>query len=68
MTDTAMRSTKMAVFTEANRQDESIVAVLIQRDPATRTSKAIVQEFPGHNAPDPEAVALLKQAVDLANL
>jgi hypothetical protein len=65
--DARIRSTKVVVFNEAEHQDEHIVAVLIQKNDAGAMT-AIVKEFPGRHAPDPEAVALLKQAAELANL
>lgn len=64
----ALRSTKMVVFEDADHHDESVVAILIQRDASDGRTKVFVKEYPGNRAPDPEVVAVLKQAVDLANL
>lgn len=67
MADTRMRSTKTVSFPEADTSEERIAAVLINRA-ADGTLRAYVKDVPGRNQPIPEAVEVLIQAVDLANL
>jgi len=70
MTDTAPRprQTTFASFPEASTRDERMAAVLVAKDADTGALKAYVTTPPHRQAPDPESIALLKQAVELANL
>lgn len=54
-------------FPDAPKTEPGLVAVLFTRadDGAVH---AYVKEYPGQNAPDPEIVAVLTQAVEIANL
>jgi hypothetical protein len=62
------RQTKFVVFDEASAEDERMCAVLVSKDAITGALKAHVKAPEGRHEPDPEAVAWLVEAVNLANL
>jgi len=68
MSSTTARQTKFVVFDEASTEDERMCAVLVSKDPTTGALKAHVKAAPDRKEPDPEAVAWLVEAVNLANL
>jgi hypothetical protein len=68
MTEQQARQTKFVVFDEASTDDERMAAVLISKDAETGALKAHVKAGPGRSEPDPEIVAALVQATEIANL
>lgn len=58
---------KTITFPEANTTDERMAAVLVTKA-EDGTLKAYVKDFPDRHQPDPEIVALLVQATEIANL
>lgn len=67
MTDGQARGLRFTTFPEANYNEEHVAAVLITKDEEGK-HHAYVKEIPGKNPPIPEAVEMLVQAVELANL
>lgn len=67
MTDQETRRAGFTTFPEAPTTEPGVAAVLFTRDERGNI-RSYVKEYPGHHAPDPEAVAMLAQSVELANL
>lgn len=70
MTDQEPDTVRRASFTcfpDAPTTEPGIAAVLFTRDEHGNV-RSHVKEYPGHHAPDPEAVAMLAQSVELSNL
>lgn len=63
----SVRSLKVVSFPESSTAEAHVAAVLVTKA-EDGTLRTYVKDIPGRNAPDPEAVAVLAQAVELANL
>lgn len=67
MTDHQVRRPGFTTFPEAPTTEPGVAAILFTRDEHGNI-RSYVKEYPGQYAPDPEAVAMLAQSVELANL
>lgn len=67
MTDQIVRRPSFTTFPEAPVEEAGVVAVLFTKDVGGHIH-TYVKEYPGHHAPDPEIVAALTQAVEIAQL
>lgn len=63
-----IRHPKFVVFDDVNPADERMAAVLVVKDAQTGVLKAVTKDIPGRSQPDPEIVAALVQATEIANL
>lgn len=63
-----IRQPNFVTFVGIDPGDERMAAVLVVKDADTGALKAIMKDIPGRNQPDPEIVAALVQAVEIANL
>lgn len=66
-TEPTRRRSGYTTFPEAPIDEPGVVAILFTKD-AAGNIRSYVKEYPGRQAPDPEAVAWLAQSVTLANL
>lgn len=62
-----IKSTRTVSFPEARYDEERMAAVLVNKA-EDGTLRAYVADIPGREQPDPEAIALLVQSVELSNL
>lgn len=62
-----VRSTRTVTFPEASLNEDRMAAVLINQA-EDGTLRAYIADVPGREQPDPEIVAMLTQAVEIANL
>lgn len=66
--DARIRQPKFVVFPDVDPHDERLAAVVVVRDHQSGSIKAITKDVPGRPQPDPEIVAALVTAVEIANL
>lgn len=64
---TPVKGLKFAHFPEANHNEQHVAAILVTKDDDGKLH-TYVKDIPGRNQPNPEIVAMLAQAVEIANL
>lgn len=69
MTDTSpIRQTKFAAFEGASHDDERMCAILVAKDANTGALKAHVTTPDHRQPPSPDAIDMLVNAVEIANI